>query len=96
MIKWKNVIAAGMILSLGALLLMGCGKKDAVADNDDDWVVVGKDSEEPAPATESGTEVVSEDTTGRYREQFCFFRDGKVQLHICKRSGSMVDRTHCE
>ena len=55
MIKWKNVIAAGMILSLGASLLMGCGKKDAVADNDDDWVVVGKDSEEPEPATESGT-----------------------------------------
>lgn len=90
MIKWKNVIAAGMILSLGALLLMGCGKKDAVADNDDDddWVVVGKDSEEPAPATESGTEVVSEDTTEDTESNSVFSEMAKYSYTFASGAGA--------
>lgn len=90
MIKWKNVIAAGMILSLGALLLMGCGKKDAVADNDDDddWVVVGKDSEGPAPATKSGTEVVSEDTTEDTESNSVFSEMAKYSYTFASGAGA--------
>lgn len=60
----------------------GMRKKDAVADNDDDWVVVGKDSEEPEPATESGTEVVSEDSTEDTESNSVFPRWQSTVTHL--------------
>lgn len=88
MIKWKNVVAAGMILSLGAYLLMGCGKKDTVADNDDDWVVVGEDSEEKEQTTESGTEVVSEVTTEDTESNSVFLQMAKYSYTFASGAGA--------
>lgn len=88
MIKWKNVMAAGMILSLGASLLMGCGEKDTVADNDDDWVVVGENSGEKEQTTESGTEVVSEDSTEESESNSVFSEMAKYSYTFASGAGA--------
>ena len=69
MFHWKKVMAAGLALTLGASLLIGCGSKETAADDDDDWVVVGdNDDERMEPETERSTESSSEETNSVFIE----------------------------
>ena len=69
MFHWKKVMAAGLALTLGASLLIGCGSKETAADDDDDGVVVGdNDDERTEPETERSTESSSEETNSVFIE----------------------------